>query len=136
MKLRLNCTVTDLGYQFGISPSTVSKIFKDVLHVMFIRLKKNIKWPDRETLRKTMPLSFLEHFGVKVVSIIDCFELFIERPSNLLAQAQTWSNYKHQNTCKYLISICPQGVVTYISKGWGCRVSDRKITQDSDFIDK
>ena len=37
------------------------------------------------------------------VVIIDCFEIFIERPMNLKARAQTWSNYmyKHHNTVKF-----------------------------------
>ena len=32
-------------------------------------------------------------------------EVFIERPSNLLARACTWSSYKHHNTVKFLIGI-------------------------------
>jgi hypothetical protein len=50
-----------------------------------------------------MPMEFRKYFGVKVSIIIDCFEIFIDRPSNLLARAETWSNYKHHNTVKYLI---------------------------------
>jgi hypothetical protein len=36
----------------------------------------------------------------KVVSTIDCFEVFMERPHNLTARAQTWSNYKQQTQTK------------------------------------
>jgi len=32
-------------------------------------------------------------FGSKVAVITDCIEVFIEKPSNLLARAATWSNY-------------------------------------------
>ena len=46
-------------------------------------------------------------------------EVFIEMPSNLLARAQTWSNYKHHNTVKFLVGIAPQGTVTFISDAWG-----------------
>ena len=34
--------------------------------------------------------------------IIDCTEIFIERPKSLINQASTWSDYKHHNTVKFL----------------------------------
>ena len=47
----------------------------------------------------------------RCVAIIDCFEIFIARPSDLIARAQTYSSYKHNNTVKFLIAITPQGVL-------------------------
>ena len=47
-------------------------------------------------------------FWEKVAIIIDCFEIFLDRPTNLQARAFTWSNYKHKNTTKVLIGIVPQ----------------------------
>lgn len=66
----------------------------------------------------------VEAFGNRVAAIVDCFELFIERPSNLHARAQTFSHYKPSHTMKYLISITLQGSISLISKGWGGRTSD------------
>ena len=76
-----------------------------------------------------MPLTFRNSFS-KCVCIIDCFEIFCERPSDLMARAQTYSHYKHHNTVKFLIGITPQGVISYISKGWGGRVSDKYLTEN------
>ena len=81
-----------------------------------------------------MPFCYRRHYGLRVVSIIDCFELFIEKPSNLLAKACTWSTYKHYNTAKYLISVTPQGSISLISKGWGGRTSDKYITEHSGYL--
>ncbi|XP_077865527.1 uncharacterized protein LOC144352336, partial [Saccoglossus kowalevskii] len=78
---------------------------------------------------------FKKSFGNKVAVIIDCFEVFIDRPSNLKARAETWSNYKHHNTMKFLIGIAPQGGVSFISKSWGGRVSDKYLTEHCGFLD-
>ena len=118
MRLRLSLSVQDLGYRFGIHKSTVCRIFSNILEVLFVRLKCLIVWPSRDVLRKTLPMDFRKHCP-KCVVIIDCFEIFIDRPTDLLARAQTYSSYKHHNTVKYLIGITPQGSVSFISQGWG-----------------
>ena len=83
-----------------------------------------------------MPLCFRPTYGSKVVAIIDCYELKIERPSNLSARDSTWSQYKHSNTVKVLIVIAPQGVTTFVSKSWGGRVSDKQLTRECEIIQK
>ena len=93
-----------------------------------------IKWPTCEAIQRTMPFCFRVHYGLKVTAIIDCFELFIEKPSNLMARACTWSQYKHYNTAKYLIAVTPQGVISFISKGWDGCASDQYITDHSGFL--
>lgn len=90
---------------------------------MYRELRQMITWPDCETLRKNLPACFKRHY-VNVVSIIDCFEIFIERPSSLEARAATYSQYKKHNTVKFLIGISPTGSISFVSKGWGVRVSD------------
>ncbi len=135
MKLRLNLGNQYLAYQFGIHQSNVSRNFKKWMNVMYERLGQLVRWPEREQLMKTMPMEFRKTFR-KCVIIIDCFEVFIERPTALKARAQTWSNYKHHNTVKVLIGVAPQGCISFISKGWGGRVSDQYLTEHCGILEK
>lgn len=134
MRLRLDLPLQFLAFEFNISPSSVSRFFAECIDILYKRLKPSVRWPEREQLRKTMPMQFRKHFNNKVAVIIDCFEIFIERPSNLIARASTWSSYKHHHTAKYLVGITPQGSVSYISQGWGGRTSDKYITEHSGFL--
>ena len=80
-----------------------------------------------------MPECFRVSFGGRVAVIIECFEIFIERPSNLLARAAT---YKHHNMAKVLLGITPQGVVSFVSNCWGGQVTDKHLTENSVLLQK
>lgn len=113
-RIKLNLPLQDIAYQFNISVSTASRIFDRWIDVLCTRLKFLIHWPDREELQRTMPSIFQQNFRNKVAVIIDCFEVFLDRPSSLVARAMTWSSYKHHNTVKFLIGITPRFGIIYI----------------------
>ena len=89
--IRLNYGTDDIVYRFGVNRGTVSRHFHNVLDIVYVKTKSLIKWPEREVLRLTMPTSFRKFFK-KCAVIIDCTEIFVERPTDLLARAQVWSN--------------------------------------------
>ena len=136
MKLKLNVPMQDLAYRFSVSRPSVCIIFSAWMIVMEARLAPVISWPEREDLWRTMPQCFQFSFGKKATVVIDCFEVFINRPSNLLARAQTYSSYKSHNTVKVLIGITPQGSISFISKAWGGRTSDKYLTEHCKILDK
>lgn len=134
MRLKQNLELSDLAYRFGISKATSSRVFYYCINIIMAkRLDNFVFWPERDALIGKVPKCFLNSFGRKVAVIIDCFEIFIERSSNLMASVQTWSNYKHHNTIKYLMGISPQGAITFISSTWGGRTSDQHLAQNCGF---
>ena len=135
MTLRLNVPLQDLAYRFNISLTTASRIFSSWMVVLDAKLSTLVFWPEREHLWNTMPVCFQYAFEKKVTVVIDCFELFIERPSNLLARAQTFSSYKHHNTIKILIGISPQGSICFVSEALGGRTSDKYLTENCGFLE-
>ncbi|PFX31972.1 Membrane metallo-endopeptidase-like 1 [Stylophora pistillata] len=134
IKLRLRVPSQDLAYRFNVSRTVVSRIIVSWLTVMEVTLSSLISWPDREELQRTMPRCFIDSFGLKTCVIIDCFEVFIDRSSNLFARAQKFSNYKHHNTIKVLIGITPQGTISFVSEAWGGRTSDKFLIQKCGFL--
>ena len=57
------------------------------------------------------------------------------RPSGLLNQSRTFSDYKSRNTFKVLIGCTPSGYVSFVSDVFGGCISDKDITIRSGLLD-
>ena len=134
IKLRLNTRFENLADQVGCSKTTVHNIFRRwIINFMYVKLMFLIKWPDHDASMQTLPNVFRQYFP-KLTAIIDCTEIFNDRPKIYKARAQVHSNYKKHSTVKFLIACKPLGSILFISKAWGGRVSDFDIVKDSGLI--
>ena len=133
MKLRLGLFNIDLAFRFKVSDSVVSEVLLSWFKLLARELSCLIIWPSRGQINVTLPQCFKRHYkSVRV--IIDCTEIFIEKPSSLLAQKKTWSEYKQHCTIKILICITPSGAISWLSPVYGGRSSDVTIVRDSGFL--
>lgn len=136
IKLRLGLLNEDLGDRFGISRTTVSNILTTWLPFLSKNLVPCLVFnPPKEAVQSILPKSFKTSVYCNVRHIIDCTEIYIEKPKDLKLQALTWSDYKHHQTVKVLVSILPTGFFNFVSKAWGGRTSDNHLTRNCGFLD-
>lgn len=130
MRLRLGLLYGDLACRFAISPSGVCKVFHKVLKALHEMMKYIVVWLPRSRIQSSMPQSFVDSGYVRTTCILDCTEVVLQRPRKQKARAQTYSQYKANNTVKFLIVVAPNGFIMYVSKVYGGRASDKYIVKD------
>ena len=80
VKLRLNLPFQDLAYHRGVSTSTIARMFYTWINVMNERMRFLTKWPSRDILQQNLPQAFKDTHP-NTICIIDCSEIFTERPT-------------------------------------------------------
>ncbi len=132
-RVRAGMFEMDLAVPFNVSVSCISNIIISWANFLYLRLGSLNIWPSKETICRTMPLSFKDQFPNTRV-IIDATEIKVEIPSSLVLQSQTYSNYKSSNTLKGLVGISPSGHITFVSQLYTGSISDRELTERSGFL--
>ncbi|XP_077508829.1 uncharacterized protein LOC144120320 [Amblyomma americanum] len=130
MRMRFGLFYGHLARIFVLFISYVHKLFIYTLSVLQKVMKKVVVWLPRSLIRNSMPESFTLNGYEKTTGIIDCSEVFHQRPEKLLARAQTYSSYKAHNTVKFLTAIAPNGYMMFVSRAYGGRASDKFIMSD------
>lgn len=92
-------------------------------------MKELIVWPTTKEILKNLHLAFRARYS-NGVSIINCLEIQIEKPSNAIHQSLTWSQYK-----KYLIFCTHDGLVNFVTVGYSGRATDVMIVEDCGFLE-
>ena len=88
--LRLGLLEQDLALRFQVSQPSVSRIVMTWINLLYIKFKEVPIWPSREVANEFMPIIFRTLYP-KTRCIIDATEIFIQMPSNPIAQQLTFS---------------------------------------------
>ena len=89
-RLRVNIPEKVLADNYNVSVSEVSRIFATWVDLLYSRLIQLPVWASKWTIKETMPEVFQQKYPLTRV-ILDCTELFIEKPSCFRAQSETYS---------------------------------------------
>ncbi|XP_065282697.2 uncharacterized protein [Dermacentor albipictus] len=133
-KHRLGVTFSALAAIFSVSTTTASNVFRRTLDLLSVALEDWVFVPSRDVIKLSLPLPFKEHYP-NCTFIIDCTEIRTEMPSKVEQQHVMFSHYKGTYTLKFLVGIIPNGMIAFMSKMYGGRLTDSFITQDSGFLE-
>ncbi|WAR20053.1 hypothetical protein MAR_001891 [Mya arenaria] len=127
VRLRLGLAIKDIAERFNVSVGYMSSVFNTWARFFRLELEALFPYPSAEQVKQNLPESFSKFPNTRL--IIDCTEIYVQKPNVLKAQRQTWLNYKHRNTREILIGITPGGTVAYVSPLYGGSASDKLIVK-------
>lgn len=127
IKIRRNFDDMHLATIYNINTSYVSRLLAIWIPFLAKMLESWIMWVLRF---EQQPVPCFALFP-RCVGVLDCFELYIEKPGSKLEQQAYWSEYKHHHTVKFLVCVAPNGTIMYLSPAYGGRTSDNEIVKNS-----
>ena len=133
-RLRLAVPATDICVRMGLTEASYSRLFATWIPFLAAELKMLFPFPSRKMIDSWMPQTFRDRYPNTRI-IIDCYEVQCQRPSGLMNQSVTFSDYKSRNTFKVLVGCTPTGLVSFVSDVFGGRISDKDLTMRSGLVD-
>ena len=131
--VRLGTFGKELADMHHTSESTVSRLVISWLNYLYFVLGSLPLWPSQLQVKEHMPSVFDEYPNTRV--ILDCTEIWVQRPTSLMLNSEFYSHYKCNTTLKGLVGIVPSGAVSFVSKLYPGSISDKKITRASGILD-
>lgn len=130
MKLKQNLSYLFLSILFPtVSVRYCSKIICNMLDILSDVLEPCIHFPSRDEILRNIPLCFADYPDTCI--ILDCTEIEIQRPKNVCCQITTNSTYKGRYTVKFMTGVTPGGIISFVSRAYGGRASDKAIFEQS-----
>ena len=131
--LKNGFTLSHLSFLFNLSKATLSRYIITWTNFLYFSLGSIPIWPTREQIDAEMPDIFKRTYST-TRCIIDCTELYCQRPSSLSTQSAMYSHYKSHVTYKGLIGISPSGSVIFSSELYDGSISDKEIVRKSGIL--
>ena len=125
--LRNGFTLQFTSWLVNMPKSTVSRHIITWVNFIYFSLRSIPIWPSKQQIIDTVPDN-VKNINPSTRCIIDCTELFCQRPSSLSFQSSLYSSYKHHVTYKGLVGISPSGTITFVSQLYEGSISDKEIT--------
>ena len=132
-RLRHGFPFKDLACRFTVSHQDLSVIFSTWINFIYFTFGSIPIWPHRNVILSQMSTKFMQSFP-KTMAIIDATEIKIQRPSSLVSQSESYSDYKSSNTLKALIAVDSRGSLMFISSLFSGNISDNRLTHDSGLL--
>ncbi|XP_028408823.1 uncharacterized protein LOC114531410 [Dendronephthya gigantea] len=132
-RLKLGLLGQDLAERFGLKQNVVSQIVCTWIDRLDYCLCQLNLTTSHQNMEKHLPSCFKGEYKDTYL-IIDCTEIFIEKPSQVIQQSATWSEYKSHNTGKGLIGISPTLLPVFACDIYPGSISDEEIVKQSGIL--
>jgi hypothetical protein len=134
--LRVYPTHEVLGYLFGVSDSTVSRLIQRVLPVLEQAGRDTMRMPDPGKKRRRT-LDALLQDTPELAVVIDTFEQRVQRPRDKDEADGLYSGKKKQHTLKSQVAVDEEtGQVVDIADSVAGRKADIKLLEESDLLNR